>query len=116
MTAGNKRNRHSGLSRFLQNSQLLVRRIPTTTLDTSKHFDSISITGHSRMPRLTPSSYLCSYVRFKWGPLQVDHHAFAHMSHNDTSLGWHLTTNRQERSVRILPIAPHFAFFVALKK
>src|SRR5580692_12107212 len=37
------------------------------------------------------------------------------MSHNDTSLGWHLTTNRQERSVCILPIAPHFALLAALK-
>ena len=69
MTAGNKRNRHSGLGRFLQNRQLLVRRIPATALDSGKHFDSISMTGHSRMTRLTPSSYLYGYVRFKWGPL-----------------------------------------------
>ena len=71
MTAGNKRNRHSGLRCFLQNSQLLVHRIPTAALDPGKHFDSISITRHSRMTRLTPSSYLCGYVRFKWGLLQL---------------------------------------------
>ena len=65
----NKRNRHPGLGCFLHNSKLLIRRIPTTALDPGKHFDSISITRHSRMPRLTPSSSLCSYVRFKWGPL-----------------------------------------------
>ena len=70
MTAGNKRNRHSGLGRFLQNRQLLVRRIPTTALNTGKDFDSISIIRHSRMTRLTPVSYLNGYVRFKWGLLQ----------------------------------------------
>ena len=48
MTAGNIRNRHSGLRYFLQNSRLLVRRIPTMALNTGKHFDSISITRHSR--------------------------------------------------------------------
>ena len=69
MTAGNKRNRHSGLGRFLQNRQLLIRRIPTTALHAGKHFNSISIIRHSRMPRLTPSSYLYGYVRFKRGPL-----------------------------------------------
>ena len=70
MTAGNKRNRHSGLGCFLQNRHLLIRRISTTALDSGKHFYSINIIGHSHITRLTPSSYSCGYVRFKWGLLQ----------------------------------------------
>jgi hypothetical protein len=38
MTAGNKRNRHSGLRCFLQNRHLLIRRISTAALDSGKHF------------------------------------------------------------------------------
>ena len=71
MTAGNKRNRHSGLGRFLQNGQFLVRRISATALNSGKHLNSISINRHSCMTRLTPSSYLCGYVRFKWGLLHT---------------------------------------------
>jgi len=65
MTAGNIRNRHPGLSCFLHNSKLLIRRILTAALDTGKDFYSINIVRHSRTTRLTPSSYLCGYVRFK---------------------------------------------------
>ena len=71
MTAGNKRNRHAGLGCFLQNCHLLIRRIPTAALNTGKHFYSINTIRHSRMPRLTPGSYSCGYVRFNWGLLHV---------------------------------------------
>jgi len=71
MTAGNKRNRHSGLGCFLQNRHLLIRRIPTAALDTGKHLYSINTIRHSRMTRLTPSSYSCGYVRLKWGLLHL---------------------------------------------
>ena len=70
MTTGHIGNRHPGLGRFLQNRQLLVHREPTTTLDAGKHFDSIDGARHSRTPRLTPSLYLCGYVRSKRGLLQ----------------------------------------------
>ena len=69
MTAGYVGNRHPGLGGFRQNRQLLVQRVTPATLDARKNFDSINI-RHSRMTRLTPSPSLCSYVRFKWGPLQ----------------------------------------------
>ena len=65
MTAGNIRNRHAGLGCFLHNSKLLIRRVFTTALDTGKDFYSINIVRHSRTTRLTPSSYLCGYGRFK---------------------------------------------------
>jgi hypothetical protein len=71
MTAGYIGNRHPRLGRFLQNRHLLIRRIPTTALDTRKNFYSINIIRHSRMTRLTPSSYLYGYVRFKWGLLHL---------------------------------------------
>ena len=48
MTAGYIRNRHPGLGGFLHHRKLLIRRVPTTTLDPGKHFNSISIVRHSR--------------------------------------------------------------------
>jgi hypothetical protein len=67
MTAGYVGNRHAGLAGLGQYRQLLVQRVTAATLNAGKNFDSIN-TRHSRMTRLTPSSSLCSYVRFKWGP------------------------------------------------
>lgn len=70
MTAGHIGNRHPGLGSLGQNREFLVQRVTPATLNAGKNFDSIN-TRHSRMTRLTPSSSLCSYVRLKWGPLQL---------------------------------------------
>ncbi len=45
--------------------------MPAPALDTGKDLYSINTVRHSRMTRLTPSSYLYGYVRFKWGLLQL---------------------------------------------
>lgn len=67
MTPGYVGNRHPGDRRLGQYRQLLIHRVPPTTLDAGKDFNSIYGTRHSRMPRLTPSLSLCAYVRSKRG-------------------------------------------------
>src|SRR3974390_1100128 len=56
MLAGDVRNRHPRLGGLTHHHQLLLQRVPPTTLDAGKHFDSIWTDRHSRSPRLTPSS------------------------------------------------------------
>jgi len=70
MTAGHVGNRHAGLACLRQDRQLLIHRPAAPALDLREDFDSINAARHSRITRRTPSSSLCSYVRFKWGPLQ----------------------------------------------
>ena len=43
---------------FLHDPQFLIDGIPSTTLDTRINLNSLCIRKHSRMARLTPSSYL----------------------------------------------------------
>ena len=69
MTAAHVGNRHAGLGRLRQDRQLLIQRPASTALDLREDFDSINTARHSRITRRTPSSWLCSYVRLKWGPL-----------------------------------------------
>src|SRR5215475_4206772 len=70
MTAAHVGNRHAGLGRLRQDRQLLVHGPASPALDLREDFDSVNTARHSRITRRTPSSSLCSYVRFKWGPLQ----------------------------------------------
>jgi hypothetical protein len=70
MAAGHVGNRHAGLARLRQDRQLLIHRPATSALDLREDFDSVNIARHSRITRRTPSASLCSYVRFKLGPLQ----------------------------------------------
>ena len=65
MTAAYIGNRHAGLRRFRQYSQLLLDRITSPTLNTDKDSDSIH---HARRSG-TPSLLLCIYVRSKKGLL-----------------------------------------------
>ena len=69
MTPGYIGNRHAGRGCLGQYRQLLIQRVPPTTLDPGEHFHSINRTRHSRTPRLTPSLSLCGYVRSKRGLL-----------------------------------------------
>jgi hypothetical protein len=69
MTAGYIGNRHSRLSCLSQEGQLLIHCEAPAALDSSKNLDSINAVRHRRITRLTPSSYLRSYVRSKWGLL-----------------------------------------------
>src|SRR5215469_13054706 len=71
MTASYVGNRHARLGGFGQDRQLLIHRPASPALDLREDFDSINTARHSRITRHTPSASLCSYVRLKWGPLQV---------------------------------------------
>src|SRR5215468_6765836 len=71
MTAGHVGNRYARLSCFRQDRQLLIHRPAASALDLREDFNSVNTARHSRITRRTPSSSLCSYVRFKWGPLQI---------------------------------------------
>jgi len=69
MTAGHVGNRHAGLACLRKDRQLLIHRPAAPALDLGEDFDSVNTARHSRITRRTPSASLCSYVRFKWGPL-----------------------------------------------
>ena len=60
-------NRDPGPRGFLQDPQLLVDGIPSTTLNTRINLNSFCIGRHSRMTRLTPSSYLRQHCPVEMG-------------------------------------------------
>ena len=72
MPPGHEGNRHPGLSGFGQHRELLIHRIASTTLDGRKHFDSIEITGHSRMTRRTPRLLAMQLCPAQMGLLQPE--------------------------------------------
>jgi len=60
-------NRDPGTGRFLQDPQLLVDGIPSTALDTRINLNTLCIRRHSRITRLTPSSYLRQHCPVEMG-------------------------------------------------
>jgi hypothetical protein len=52
---------------FLQDPQFLVDGIPSTALDTRINLNTLCIRRHSRMTRLTPSSYLRQHCPVEMG-------------------------------------------------
>jgi len=59
---------------FLQDPQLLVDGIPSTALNTRINLNTLCIRRHSRMTRLTPSSYLRQHCPVEMGA--APDHAF----------------------------------------
>ena len=57
-TAGHVENGHARLGGFGKQGERLIDGIASTTLDAREHVDSIDRTGHSRIARRTPSSWL----------------------------------------------------------
>ena len=64
-------NRDPGLGGFLHDPKLLVDGIPSTALNTRINLNSFCIRRHSRMTRLTPSSYLRQHCPVEIGAAPV---------------------------------------------
>ena len=64
-------NRDPGTRRFLQDPQLLVDGIPSTALNTRINLNTLCIRRHSRITRLTPSSYLRQQCPVEMGAAPV---------------------------------------------
>jgi len=60
-------NRDPGPRGFLQDPQLLVDGIPSTALNTRINLNTLCIRRHSRITRLTPSSYLRQHCPVEMG-------------------------------------------------
>jgi hypothetical protein len=56
---------------FLQDPQFLVDGIPSTALNTRINLNTLCIRRHSRMTRLTPSSYLRQHCPVEMGAAPV---------------------------------------------
>ena len=69
-------NRDPGPRGFLQDPQLLVDGIPSTALNTRINLNSFYIRRHSRITRLTPSSYLRQHCPVEMGAAPVPNAAY----------------------------------------
>jgi hypothetical protein len=80
-----------GTRRFLQDPQLLVDGIPSTPLNTRINLNTLCIRRHSRMTRLTPSSYSRQHCPVEMGAAPLNY--MVHAGVITTSIGGY-TLNR----------------------